>query len=192
MSFRLNFDLSLSFPSPPPRSDDDMHNQPSPTSTTPVQGQDDDGRRRPQGWWRTARQHPHFVLRVIYLVTTLMGLILDTVLLSNIGYYYYAVVSLHQTALVPVSPSLLPLWIPLRRLLVAVAAGAAPLAIGQIQNPPKRIMRKTCTLTKRINNSSPSVSSGKPSSYSTRVSSPVVARTASRTGSSHSWKRSDT
>ncbi|KAI4085850.1 MAG: hypothetical protein LQ344_008081 [Seirophora lacunosa] len=102
MSFRLNFDLSLSFPSPPPRSDDDMRNQPQPT-TTPAQGQDDDGRRRPQGWWRTARQHPHFVLRVIYLVATLMGLILDTVLLSNIGYYYYAVVSLHQTALVPLT-----------------------------------------------------------------------------------------
>lgn len=92
MSFRLNFDLSFNFPPPPPRS-----------HTPPLRGQDNERPRRGRpGWWQTARQHPHFALRMIYLVTAVIGFILDNVLLANFG-YGYSVINILQTALAPVS-----------------------------------------------------------------------------------------
>ncbi|KAL8968501.1 MAG: hypothetical protein Q9197_004843 [Variospora fuerteventurae] len=97
MSFRLNFDLSFNFPPPPPRSGG-AHDQ---SRTPPVHGHDNRiPRRGLPGWWQTARQHPHFALRIIYLVTAVIGFTLDNVLLANV-LYWYPVIDLHQVALAP-------------------------------------------------------------------------------------------
>ncbi|KAL8909227.1 MAG: hypothetical protein Q9171_005145 [Xanthocarpia ochracea] len=103
MSFRFNVDLSLNFPPPPPRS-------PTQISSSPDQNRDG----RPQemkrgftGWLQTARRHPRYSLRLLYFITTLAGLIIDNVVLSRLGYYYYDIVDVHRSALGPLIIGLL-------------------------------------------------------------------------------------
>ena len=84
MSFRFNIDLSLSFPPPPPR-----HNQPNtlPSTTSPSQTNDQDGVEPKKGfksWVQTARRHPQYNLRLLYLITCIIGLVLNTIAVNNI------------------------------------------------------------------------------------------------------------
>ncbi|KAL9017280.1 MAG: hypothetical protein Q9185_005401 [Variospora sp. 1 TL-2023] len=97
MSFRLHFDLSFNFPPPPPRSGGTRDQ----SRTPPVHGQNNRiPRTGSPGWWQTARHHPHFALRIIYLVTAVIGFTLDSVLLANVG-YWHPVIDLHRVALAP-------------------------------------------------------------------------------------------
>lgn len=87
MSFRFNIDLSLSFPPPPPR-----HNQPNPLTspTSPSQTNDQDGAEPKKGfksWVQTARQHPQYNLRLLYFITCVIGLVLNSIAVNNIWSY---------------------------------------------------------------------------------------------------------
>lgn len=97
MSFRLNFDLSFSFPPPPPRS-----RKSPPASDHASDGSAEETKSGVRGWWQTAQQHPHFSLRLLYFLTSVAGIILGNIVLSDV-WHYYTVVDVHRTALAVVS-----------------------------------------------------------------------------------------
>ena len=99
MSFRFNVDLSFDFPRPPPR---DGSQAPSPD-------QDANTSRIKKGWpgWlQTARQHPHYSLRLLYFLACIIGLILGTVVLNNV-WGDYDIRDIHTTAVWLVSHTIL-------------------------------------------------------------------------------------
>lgn len=90
MSFRFNVDLSFDFPRPPPR---DGNQVPSPD-------EDENTPRVKKGWpgWlQTARQHPHYSLRLLYFLACVVGLTLGSVVLNNV-WGSYGIRDIHGTA----------------------------------------------------------------------------------------------
>ncbi|KAL8918544.1 MAG: hypothetical protein Q9172_005387 [Xanthocarpia lactea] len=103
MSFRFNVDLSFNFPPPPPRS-------PTRTSSGPNQypdGEPQEIKRGFTGWLQTARRRPRYSLRLLYFITALAGLVIDNMVLTCLGYYYYFIVDVHRSALGPLIIGLL-------------------------------------------------------------------------------------
>ena len=91
MSFRFNIDLSFDFPRPPPR--DDTHTASPDQDANPPQS-----KKGWPGWLQTARQHPHYSLRLLYSLACIMGLILETVVLNNV-WGSYDIRDIHSTAI---------------------------------------------------------------------------------------------
>lgn len=97
MSFRLNFDVSLNFPPPPPRSQ-----RPLPVSDQSLDGSSQEIKRGYPGWLQTARLHPCYSLRLLYFLSAVAGIILDNLVIGNV-WHSYRMVDIHRMALPPVS-----------------------------------------------------------------------------------------
>ncbi|KAL8950871.1 MAG: hypothetical protein Q9222_003125 [Ikaeria aurantiellina] len=79
MSFRFNFDISLDFPPPPSRSPRHVSNSDQASDGRPQVMKEDF-----PGWLQTARLHPRYSLRLLYFTTSIAGIILDNVVLTNL------------------------------------------------------------------------------------------------------------
>ncbi|KAL9639031.1 MAG: hypothetical protein Q9204_001267 [Flavoplaca sp. TL-2023a] len=101
MSFRMNFDISLSFPPPPPRS-----GRPLPASDGSHIDSSEEVKRGFPGWLQTARQHPRYSLRLLYFLTAIAGLILVNLVSGNV-WHSYRIVDLHRMAFAPLIIGLL-------------------------------------------------------------------------------------
>ena len=97
MSFRMNFDISLSFPRPPPRS-----GRPQPASDRSQIDTSEGVKRGFPGWLQTARQHPRYSLRLLYFLTAIAGIILVNLVSGNV-WHSYRIVDIHRMAFAPVS-----------------------------------------------------------------------------------------
>ncbi|KAL8878345.1 MAG: hypothetical protein Q9192_008471 [Flavoplaca navasiana] len=101
MSFRMNFDISLSFPPPPPRS-----GRPLLASDRSQDESSEEVKRGFPGWLQTARQHPRFSLRLLYFLTAIAGIILVNLVSGNV-WHSYRIVDLHRMAFAPLIIGLL-------------------------------------------------------------------------------------
>ncbi len=97
MSFRLNFDLSLSFPPPPSRSQRPLHG-----ADQPPNAGSQEIKKGFSGWMQTARRHPNYSLRLLYFLSAIAGIILDNLVIGNV-WHSYRMVDIHRMALPPVS-----------------------------------------------------------------------------------------
>ncbi|KAL8834915.1 MAG: hypothetical protein Q9176_007209 [Flavoplaca citrina] len=101
MSFRMNFDISLSFPPPPPRS-----GRPQPASDRSQEDSSEEVKRGFPGWLQTARQHPRYSLRLLYFLTAIAGIILVNLVSGNV-WHSYRIVDIHRMAFAPLIIGLL-------------------------------------------------------------------------------------
>ncbi|KAL8851868.1 MAG: hypothetical protein Q9221_003190 [Calogaya cf. arnoldii] len=97
MSFRLNFDVSLNFPPPPARSQTPL------LASDRMRNDSAEGINKGlPGWVQTARLHPRYSLRLLYLLTAIAGIILANLIVGNFS-YSWSNVEIHRTALAPLS-----------------------------------------------------------------------------------------
>ncbi|KAI4224953.1 MAG: hypothetical protein L6R36_004267 [Xanthoria steineri] len=100
MSFRLNFDLSLSFPPPPSRSQRPLAGSEQPPNAR------QEIKKGFRGWLQTARSHPSYSLRLLYFLSAIAGIILDNLVIGNV-WHSYRMVDIHRMALAPLIIGLL-------------------------------------------------------------------------------------
>ena len=77
MSFRFNVDLSFDFPRPPRRDGQSQIVIPGQSGPEPV-------KKGLPGWIQTARQNPRYSLRLLYFISAIIGLILNSIVVNSI------------------------------------------------------------------------------------------------------------
>ncbi|KAL8976064.1 MAG: hypothetical protein Q9205_007863 [Flavoplaca limonia] len=97
----MNFDISLSFPPPPPRS-----GRPLPALDQSQEDSSEEVQRGFAGWLKTARQHPRYSLRLLYFLTAIAGIILVNFVSGNV-WHSYRIVEIHRMAFAPLIIGLL-------------------------------------------------------------------------------------